>query len=665
MCGIAGFVFPGIDKSAADQLVRRMTARISHRGPDAEGHFLDADHGVALGHRRLSIVDLSSTGAQPMDSASGRYTLVFNGEIYNYPALRAQFVAAGTAFRGTSDTEVFLALVERDGFDAALQQVHGMFGIALWDRQSRELVLARDRLGEKPVYVGVESRGIWFASELKARTDIGYRPPELCKSAVAQYLRFGYVPDPLTIYEQVVSIPAGCVVRLPHALIEQGEAALMPAIQAQLSAPRYWSAEAALEARTETGEAPEAYAERLHAVLSDTIRNEMVADVPVGCFLSGGIDSSLVTAIAQSLSERPIKTYTIGFDNPAYDESTFSQAIADHLGCDHHCRPVTGQHAFDCIDQLGDTFDQPFANSSALPSLLLAEYAGSEVKVCLTGDGADEVFGGYNRYLFPPSIRRWQSSAWRWPIGAGLRLASGPLRGLVATVARSLRTMQGIENKLTKLAHSFAIESEHAMFESLISIFDAESDVMGERGPDWHAAYHEPLLDRSLDFIDAARLFDIKAYLACENLPKVDRTAMASALETRSPFLDHAVVECGLDASPNLLVSPGRGKLPLRALLDRYVPRELIERPKMGFSVPIDDWLDGDLKPMLDELLDPSLVRARGLFDPQAVARLRDAHTQKQLNSGARLWALLMFQQWVERTGSRHSTGPALEAAFS
>ncbi|MEL7310241.1 MAG: asparagine synthase (glutamine-hydrolyzing) [Pseudomonadota bacterium] len=661
MCGIAGFVFPGVGATPAAQLLRRMTDRITHRGPDAEGQFLDPDLGVGLGHRRLSIVDLSETGAQPMHSPDGRFVLAFNGEIYNFQDLKQPLVSRGMQFRGSSDTEVLLTLISENGLSETLSRLHGMFALALWDRERQVIEFARDRLGEKPLYIGIEDAGLWFASELKARSGVGIQPPGISHDALSQYLRFGYVPDPLTIHEDVFSLPAGTLVRFSLSDVDGGRSSLRGLVQRQLSDGRYWNpTEYLTEPRAEVDEST--YQEHLHSILRQTISRELVADVPVGSFLSGGIDSTLVTAIAQDLIDRPLKTYTIGFDNKAYDESSYSQAIADHLGCDHHCRHVTGRDAFECIDRLSDVFDQPFANSSALPSLLLADYAASEVKVCLTGDGADEVFGGYNRYIFPPSIQRLKGSALGALAGFGLRLLAGPLRKPVSALARSQRSIQGVENKLNKLSAVYSLPSEHAMFEALISVFDRKSNVLD---PSISAdCFDAPVLDRDLRFFDAARDFDVDRYLSCENLPKVDRTAMAFSLETRSPFLDHAVVEAGLRAPANLLIDNDRGKLPLRGLLDRYVPRALMERPKMGFSVPIDDWLDGDLSSRLDELLDPLLITQRGLFDKDSVQRLRANHKAKRLNSGARLWTLMVFQQWAERHNAAVENGVSLDSAL-
>lgn len=661
MCGIAGFAYPGISESGARPLIQAMTRAIAHRGPDGEGFFIDQAAGLALGHRRLSIIDLSEAGAQPMTSSSGQYTVVFNGEIYNFRTLRRVLADRGASFRGSSDTEVLLQLIEAQGVYEATKQLDGMFAFAVWDKSRRVLSLVRDRLGEKPLFIGLEAGGLWFSSELKSRTAIGYAPPELDTEALGRYLRFGYVPDPQTIYAGVFSVPAATILEFPASILDAGGCRLREHAVDQIRSKRYWRYSLRSAARTSPRSSTDTTVTDLDVLLTNTIENELVADVPIGCFLSGGIDSSLVTGIAQKLSARPVKTFTIGFDNPSFDESAFSREVADHLGTEHHCRVVTGKDALDCVQDLPQVFDQPFANASALCSLLLAKYASEQVKVCLTGDGADEVFVGYNRYLYPPRIKRWIDS----PIGPVVRrvarFSAGSARQGFSSLSRVLGKIQNVENKLQKFAKSMSSDSEFALFEELISILDDEVGPQLLRDDDLAGVFREPLLDRSIGFFDSARQFDLNSYLPGDNLSKVDRTAMRYSLETRSPFMDHKVVDFGLSLTMEQLVSASKGKIVLRKLLSDFIPTRMIDRPKMGFSVPIDDWLTNDLRSLIDDVSAPQFVSKQGLFEPQSVNELRRAHAERELNSGVRLWAFLIFQLWYRDS---YQTGRSKGLAF-
>jgi len=644
MCGIAGLIDRrgGLSAEALAAAAGAMADRLAHRGPDGRGVWTDAAAGVGLGHRRLAIIELSAAGAQPMISADGRYVILHNGEAFNFAELRGELEAAGRRFRGASDTEVILEGCAAWGADATVRRLIGMFAFALWDRRERALTLARDRLGVKPLYYAEIGRRFLFGSELKAFASAPGWAPSLDRDALAGYMRHGYVAAPATIYREARKLPPG------HLLT------LAPDAPPRLTA--YWDMRrVAVEglAAAARGPVDEAAAPaRLEALLLDAVRRRMIADVPLGAFLSGGIDSSTVVALMQAASDRPVKTFTIGFREAGYDEAGHAAGVAAHLGTDHTELYVEPPHALDIVPRLAEWFDEPFADPSQIPTYLVAELTRRHVTVALSGDGGDEVFAGYNRYLWgerlwrrlgplPPPLRRLGAAALRAvPPAAFDRMAA-------AVPARWRPAQPG--DKAHKLAEVLACDGPAALYRRLVSQWpEPDALVVGGREPrgvlwDDSVAGDIPGLVPRMQFLDTV------TYLPDDILTKVDRATMAVGLEGRVPLLDHRVVEFAWTLPLGLRLRRGRGKRLLRAVLGRYVPDRLVERPKMGFGVPIDRWLRGPLRAWAEDLLAPRGLAEDGVLAPQPIATAWREHLAGTRNWQYPLWAVLMFQAWRRR----------------
>lgn len=634
------------DGNGLTALARRMADTLAHRGPDGSGVFADPDAGLALGHRRLAILDLSEAGAQPMHSATGRFVLVHNGEIYNFLELRRELESLGGPFlpwHGDSDTEVMLAAFETWGVEQTLVRLTGMFAFALWDRRERVLHLGRDRMGEKPLYYGRVGNGLAFASELKGLRVHPDFSPQLDRESLALFLRYQYVPEPRSIYRDIFKLAPG------HLLTVRADAL------SNLHPRAYWSLRDAVNrglADPFTGSEAEA-ADRLEALLGNAVQNQMLSDVPLGSLLSGGIDSSLITALMQTRSDRPVKTFTIGFEAEAYDESADARKVAAHLGTDHTELFVTPDHILDLVKKLPVLYDEPFADASQLPTHLVAELTRQHVTVCLTGDGGDETFGGYNRHFWAPAI--WDKIGTLPPalrqLGAeAIRLlAPGTYDGLFRAMDPILPAAARVRtpgNKAHKLADVLAADTREALYKQLCSTWPDPSallpSVAEPRSPVDCPETWPPLTDfaRWMQYLDSI------TYLPGDILHKVDRATMGVALESRAPYLDHHVVEFAWRLPRPMLLQGKEGKRILRNVLYKHVPRELVERPKMGFGVPIDQWLRGPLRQWASDLLDPERLRRQGLFDPEPIAcQLRD-HLAGRRDNQYRLWNLLMFQAW-------------------
>ncbi|MCA9877721.1 MAG: asparagine synthase (glutamine-hydrolyzing), partial [Thermomicrobiales bacterium] len=585
MCGITGLWGPPVSTgSELTRAVKAMTQMLEHRGPDDFGIWIDESQGVALGFRRLAIVDLSSNGHQPMSSASGRYEMVFNGEIYNFAELRRELEALGFRFRGGSDTEVILAAIEAWTLDVAVTRFVGMFAIALWDREHRRLHLVRDRLGIKPLYYGWFGQTLMFGSELKALAVHPDFEPEINRDSLALYLRHGYVPDPYSIYQNVKKLPPGTILSV------NGPGA------SDASPRPYWSARAVALAGLENphrGSRTDA-AEELDALLRSAVALRMVADVPLGAFLSGGVDSSTLVALMQAQSNRPVKTFTIGFNEDGYDEAAHAAAVARHLGTEHTSLIVTPAEARDVIPMLPWMYDEPFADSSQIPTYLVSRLAREQVTVSLSGDGGDELFGGYNRYFWGEAIWSRIGRVPRSARGLGGRALTSvsaeswnrQLSRLNPVLPRRLR-QQTPGDKLHKLAEVLSVESGEALYHGLVSQWRNPSVVV--------AGGREPatvLTDKAQwaelpEFSRRMMYLDLVSYLPGDILTKVDRASMAVGLEARVPLLDHRVVEFAARIPVEMNISGGQGKGLLRDVLYQYVPQALMDRPKMGFGVPI------------------------------------------------------------------------------
>ena len=651
MCGIAGFLgTPG--SGSPDAAVKAMTDAIAHRGPDADGAWCDHDARIALGHRRLSIIDLSPQGAQPMHAASGRYVIAFNGEAYNYAPIRTELGLSGHSFRGHSDTEVILTAFDRWGIEASIPKFAGMFALAVWDRQTGSLWLIRDRLGEKPLFYG-QVAGSWlFGSELKAlRAFPGWRAT-IDVASVAQFLRHGYIQAPASIYSGIAKVRPGTMVELRTG-----------------HEPRevtYWSAEHTARAGLAdpiAGSSDE-IATALDNVLKPVVRDEMVADVPLGAFLSGGIDSSLIVALMQTQSSRPVRTFTIGFDDPRFNEAGFAKQVAEHLGTDHTELTVRGDDALEFVTRLPEIYDEPMADSSQLPTLLVSRMTRQHVTVALSGDGGDELFGGYSWYTAPTgsSDRLAQSapSVVRRVVGSMLRSIPDPPPDLIARLITDGERAIGDRpaNALTRLGARLEARGEHATYLSLLAQSVTPADLLHSdlRAHAGRGTLSGPWLGDA-HARESRMLFDALSYMPDDILVKVDRAAMAFSLETRAPFIDHRVFEFAWRIPASAKVVDGVGKQPLRQLLYRYVPRDLVERPKRGFAVPLASWLRGPLRGWAEDLLSPKSIASGGLLDVSRVRRLWSQHQGGLANHGDRLWAVLSLLAFL-----RAESSPAIAA---
>ncbi len=641
--------------------IRRMTAPIAHRGPDDEGYWTDDEVGVAFGHRRLSIVDLSPSGHQPMHSACGRYVIGFNGEIYNHAEIRKDLDAANktpqAGWRGHSDTETFLEAIAAWGLDRALAKSAGMFAFALWDRSTRTLRLVRDRFGEKPLYYGWVGRDFVFASELKAiRAHPRFDNP-IDRGALRLFASRTYVPAPLSIYQRLFKLEPGCVLTLA---LEAAKTPLdvPPQVDGSpggIHIGQYWSYRDVVRRGLENpiGDEGEAL-DRLEQALATAISGQSMADVPVGAFLSGGIDSSTVVALYQKYSSIPVRTFSIGFAEAGFNEAEDSKRVAAHLGTVHDERYVTVKEARDVIPLLASMYDEPFADSSQIPTHLVSRFAREKVTVAITGDGGDELFAGYNRHFAAPQLWHHLQSI---PLALRSLTASTlgrlPL-GFWSSAANLLpgRTAPHLGAKIQKALRIAG---------SVRSLYDVYASFMDEWSlePSPVLKVSDPVVPIDLDFgagaADSTRMMycDAVTYLPDDILCKVDRASMAVSLETRVPFLDHRVAELAARIPIEMKVRDGKGKYIVRQLLYRHVPRELVDRPKAGFGVPVGEWIKGPLRPWAEELLNPASMAAEGWFDPAIVQRRWKQHLAGRRDSTPALWAILMFQAWLRAQSER------------
>ena len=637
MCGIAGFLAAdGTDSpESLEAIALQMGRAISHRGPDDHGVWTDARRGLAFVHRRLSVIDLSPEGHQPMTSPSGRFVTVLNGEIYNYPELRSDLEQTRQAptWRGHSDTEVFLAACDAWGVEGAVRRANGMFALALADLVNDELVLVRDRMGEKPLYYGWQGRHFMFSSELKALRAHPQFQRRLDPLALPPYIRFGYIPAPLSVYAGIRKLLPGTILRVP------------------LRAPgsettrAYWSVpppvgDGAVTAST--------VVDHLHALLRSAVKCRMHSDVPLGAFLSGGIDSSTVAALMQEQSTRPVRTYSIGFREHSYDESVHARAVAHALGTDHTELCVTAADALAVVPRLPQLYDEPFADSSAVPTFLLSKLTRQHVTVALSGDGGDELFGGYVRYVQGQTLLRLYRTiprSWRVLAARGLNLLAGrSWDQLSARGPRSLAVMFSSDH-LAKLAEVLPLSGHRELYSRLVSQWPDQALVV--HGFQQRAVPEDERLAHAIRCPIAWMMYaDQLTYLPDDILVKVDRASMAVALEARVPFLDHRLVEYTASLPLELKVRNGRGKWLLRQVLRRYLDPRLTTRPKQGFAVPIADWLRGPLREWAEDLLSPTALAASGVIEPAPIRAAWAAHLQGHRNYQHRLWVILMLQAW-------------------
>jgi len=657
VCGFAGYVSARSALSPDvqhDAVLGAMGDAIAHRGPDDQGTWVDLEQGIALVHRRLSILDLSQAGHQPMVSASTRYVVVFNGELYNHLELRealnqppramdgSQPVAGQGRWRGHSDTETLLEGFDRWGISSTVDRAVGMYAFVVWDRELRQLTLGRDRVGEKPLYYGFQRDYLLFGSELKALRAHPAFHANVDRSSLSQLLQRSCIPSPRSIYQGIWKLPPGTLLTLNEAAIRNRE---LPRPQV------YWS----LVASVQTGrDSPYSRPSRnavdeLDALLRSSISGQLISDVPLGAFLSGGIDSTTVVALMQSISASPVKTFSIGFEEHGYDEAPFAKAVARHLGTEHTELYVSPSQALEVIPKLPQIYDEPFADPSCIPTVLVSELARTEVTVALSGDGGDELFGGYNRYLAAHGL-------WR----KAQRVPEGPRRLLAAMIDRvppslwaklhsaSLIKISEPAEKAAKVAAALSSVAGHDFYESIVSHWTISDGLVMGASDSAANLVHLDLLGAVDSLEEQMMLADQLWYLPDDILAKVDRAAMAASLETRVPFLDHRVIEFAWTLPLEMKIRDGRGKWILREVLDRYVPRSMMERPKAGFGVPIGSWLCGPLKEWASELLSEQRLRREGFLHPGPILERWREHQSGKRNWQYWLWDVLMFQAWLE-----------------
>lgn len=640
MCGIAGIA---TWKSSGDLYpeLKRMSDTIAHRGPDDWGAWTDSAQGIGLAQRRLSIIDLSPHGHQPMLSASGRWIISFNGEIYNSADLRSELNDCGKApsWRGHSDTEVLLGCIDAWGVEKTVARAVGMFAISLWDRKNDKLILARDRIGEKPLYYGNIGGRLLFGSELKSISAVAGSNLEIDREALHSFFRFGYLPGPRSIWKRVKKLRPGHWLELSRPE------------DADLSPFSYWDVDRqdqqGFSQQFVTGTDADVIS-FVEERLTEAVRLQMVADVPVGAFLSGGVDSSVIVALMQKQSHAPVRTFTIGFENQAFDEAPFAEAIAKRLGTDHTELYITGREAEELVPDLASIYDEPFADSSQIPTILLSHLAKQRVKVSLSGDGGDELFAGYPRYfltsdlwrnatLLPRIVRRMGSRLLRMPTVQSWDALISLLPGTPGASVNGRR--------LHKLAQLLSSETVGEMYLRVVSQFqEAENPVLGLDPPSLDSF----LLRKSLEPVYAMRRWDLEHYLPDDLLVKVDRASMSVGLESRSPLLDHRVVELAFTLPDKFLRRNGVDKWILRQVLFRHLPPEMFSRPKSGFSVPLADWLRGSLKTWAEDLLSSDLLKRGDLLDPAQIRALWTEHLTGKADRSSPLWSVLMFLAWSD-----------------
>jgi asparagine synthase (glutamine-hydrolysing) len=635
MCGIVGFVDQGLDRRQLEPTLIKMREKLLHRGPDDAGSWLDEERGIALGFRRLSILDLSPTGHQPMESPCGRFVIVFNGEIYNHVSLRSELEKRSPEYmvqlKGHSDTSVLLSGIAVWGLEKTLSCAVGMFAFALWDREEQTLTLARDRVGEKPLYYGKSGQALLFASELKALTAFSGFSPPIDRRALTLFMRHNYIPAPYSIYTGIHKLPPGHFLKIAYKDISHSALSDFPPTS-------YWDfKDVAEKGMTKPFDGSEEEAlQNLEKVLSESVRLQMVADVPVGVFLSGGIDSSMLVALMARQSPGKVKTFSIGFSESGFDEAPYAREVAKHLGTDHHEMYVTSEMALSLVPRLPEIFDEPFADSSQIPTYFVSEFAKRHVTVSLSGDGADELFGGYSRYFDSLALADKLDrvpSVFRGLLG----------RGIGQLPAVGSRMTNG---RLEKLAQILSEESFEEVYRGIVSHWLHPEEVVREGSEPPYRFTENATWPAAGGRLSRMQFLDAVTYLPDDILVKVDRASMAVSLESRAPYLDHRVIGFAWRLPESLRTKNGKGKYLLRQLLSRHVPEALFERPKMGFGVPVGDWLRGPLRDWAEDLLNEKKLQDEGYFNPKEIRQKWKQHLEGSHQWHYPLWNVLTFQAW-------------------
>ena len=615
-----------------------MGGAMSHRGPDAEGIWIDAPRGLALTHRRLSILDLTEAGAQPMHSHCGRYVIIYNGECYNFSELRDQLIAAGCKFRGGSDTEVIVESCARYGMRKTLEHLNGMFAIAVYDKQTGELTLARDRVGIKPLFYGWFGGTFWFGSELKALRALKEFKHELNLDSIGQFLKYGYIPAPHSVFKGIYKLPAAHMLTMKSASEKASSECYWPLV-------RDFGRSGAHAFKGTYEEAQE----QLDQMLRKSVRNQMIADVPLGAFLSGGIDSSTVVAMMQAQSSRPVKTFTIGFEEAGFNEAEYAREVARHLKTDHTDLVLTAGEAQAVVPMLGQMFDEPFADASQIPTFAVSRLARKHVTVSLSGDGGDELFAGYKHYTVSAGrlnrLNRIPSMARKLAAGGARVFSERGWDRIFSVIPKGDGALSGF--KIHKYASLLGQDNAMSQYDLINSRWFAPETIV--RGLSSEIRYGIiPASADGLDLIEFMAVADLNQYLPEDILVKLDRTSMAVSLESRVPILDHEVVAFALSLPLSYKRSNGTGKIVLRRVLEKYVPREMIDRPKKGFSVPVAAWIRGPLRDWAEDLLQKGRTQHSDILDQEVVGEKWREHLSGRRDNSELLWPVLMFESWAQ-----------------
>ena len=656
MCGITG-IFGNLRKEEFDSSIHEMSATLNHRGPDDAGTWINEENGVAFGHQRLSIIDLSSAGHQPMVSPCGRFTTVFNGEIYNHLQLRDKLNTSANkqSWKGHSDTETLVTAFSQWGIEKTLQQLVGMFAIAVWDFKEKRLFLIRDRFGEKPLYYGWSNGVFLFGSELKALQKYKRFSNQIDRGALSLYMKYMYVPTPYSIFRDIYKLEPGCILQIDKGTKPPTLPLFAPFRDQGINIAQWYSISNMAQAGqknliTDQNDA----VDLIEKTLLESVRSQLISDVPLGAFLSGGIDSSVITALMQKVCKDPVKTFTIGFEESSFNEAIYAKEVSRHLGTEHHELYVTSSDAFKVIPHLPTLYDEPFADSSQIPTYLVSKLARESVTVSLSGDAGDELFGGYNRYLWGSRVWnkvRWMPLIVRQTLGVAINKISVNTWDSIGNSLPNSSRVSLMGDKAHRMAHRLKnVKSLDDVYHSLVTEgYKEDGLVVNDKAALITKLDNNDIVSGIVDFEHRMMLLDSLTYLPDDILTKVDRAAMGVSLETRIPFLDYRVAELAWRLPLDTKINNGETKWPIRQVLYKYVPKVLIERPKAGFAIPVGQWIRGPLREWAADLLNEERIRREGYFNPELVQQLWQQHLSGKYDWTPRLWAILMFQAWLDK----------------